>query len=241
MKKIDILNEVFTEKQRRWACYQMDVPKSEREISKTKATEMCKDVKHSKKKDENVKPKMKKKDLVEYINKKMINIVKENSGEIFIVTEIPALEKKEIFRFFEQLRQSGVINMFGSSPILNWTKEDLHRWLYGMGKDVESLESEIENLESEIEDLEYDNEEGENDGDIEMLQSELKNIRHLLENINYLLENKDEIRDILIRAALTRLENRGDRDPEITKVQRVFEQLSKECFKMWTTALYGNR
>ena len=144
MKKIDILNEVFTEKQRRWACYQMNAPKSERELSKTKATEMCKDVKHSKKKDENVKPKMKKKDLVEYINKKMINIVKENSGDIFIVTEIPALEKKEIFRFFEQLRQSGVINMYGSSPILNWTKEDLHRWLYGMGKDVESLESEIE-------------------------------------------------------------------------------------------------
>ena len=227
MKKIDILNEVFTEKQRRWACYQMDAPKSEREISKNKATEMCKDVKHSKKKDENVKPKMKKKDLVEYINKKMINIVKENSGEVFIITEIPALDKKEIFRFFEQLRQSGVINMFGSSPILNWTKEDLHRWLYGMGKDIESLESEIE-------DLEYDNEEGENDGDIGMLQSQL-------ENIKYLLENKDEIRNILIRAAMTRLENRGEEDPDLSKVQRVFETLAKECFKMWTTALYGNR
>jgi hypothetical protein len=227
MKKIDILNEVFTEKQRRWACYQMDAPKSEREISKTKATEMCKDVKHSKKKDENVKPKMKKKDLVEYINKKMINIVKENSGEVFIITEIPALDKKEIFRFFEQLRQSGVINMFGSSPILNWTKEDLHRWLYGMGKDIESLESEIE-------DLEYDNEEGENDGDIGILQSQL-------ENIEYLLENKDEIRNILIRAAMTRLENRGEEDPDLSKVQRVFETLAKECFKMWTTALYGNR
>ena len=228
MKKIDILNEVYTEKQRRWACYQMDAPKSEREISKTNATEMCKDVKHSKKKNENVKPKMKKKDLVEYINKKMKNMLSEQPNDgVFIITEIPALDKREIFRFFEQLRQSGVINMFGSSPILNWTKEDLHRWLYGMGKDIESLETEIE-------DLEYDNEEGENDGDIEMLQSQLENIR-------YLLENKNKIRDILIRAALTRLENRGEDDPDLPKVQRVFEQLAKECFKMWTTALYGNR
>ena len=169
---------------------------------------------------------MKKKDLVEYINKKITNIVKENSDGVFIVSEIPALDKKEIFRFFEQLRQSGVINMFESSRILNWTKEDLDRWLYGMGKDVESLESEIE-------DLEYDNEEGENDGDNEMLQSQL-------ENIKYLLENKNNIRDILIRGAMTRLENRGE-DPDLSKVQRVFEQLSKECFKKWTTALYGNR
>ena len=87
---------------------------------------------------------MKKKDLVEYINKKITNIVKENSDGVFIVSEIPSLDKREIFRFFEQLRQSGLINMFGSSPILNWTKDDLHRWLYGMGKDVESMESEIE-------------------------------------------------------------------------------------------------
>ena len=224
MKKIDIINEVYTEKQRKWASYQMDAPKSEREISKKDATEMCKDVKHSKKKNEIVKPKMKKKDLVEYINTKIS--LKEN-GEVFIVTEIPSVDKREIFRFFEQLRQSGVINMFGSSPILNWTKDDLHRWLYGMGKDVESMESEIEELE-------YDNEEGENDSDIELLQSQL-------EPIKYLLDNKNNIRDILIRGAMTRLENRGEEDPDLSKVQRVFENLAKECFKMWTTAIYGNR
>jgi hypothetical protein len=167
---------------------------------------------------------MKKKDLVEYINTKIS--LKEN-GEVFIVTEIPSVDKREIFRFFEQLRQSGVINMFGSSPILNWTKDDLHRWLYGMGKDPESMESEIEELED-------DNEEGENDSDIELLQSQL-------EPIKYLLENKNNIRDILIRGAMTRLENRGEEDPDLSKVQRVFESLAKECFKMWTTALYGNR
>ena len=224
MKKIDIINEVYTEKQRKWACYQMDAPKSEREISKKNATEMCKDVKHSKKKNEIAKPKMKKKDLVEYINTKIS--LKEN-GEVFIVTEIPSVDKREIFRFFEQLRQSGVINMFGSYPILNWTKDDLHRWLYGMGKDVESMESEIEELE-------YDNEEGENDSDIELLQSQL-------EPIKYLLDNKNKVRDILIRGAMTRLENRGEEDPDLSKVQRVFENLAKECFKMWTTAIYGNR
>jgi len=170
---------------------------------------------------------MKKKDLVEYINKKITNIVKENSDGVFIVTEIPALDKREIFRFFEKLRQSGVINMFGSSPILNWTKDDLHRWLYGMGKDPESMESEIEELED-------DNEEGENDSDIELLQSQL-------EPIKYLLDNKNNIRDILVRGAMTRLENRGEEDPDLSKVQRVFQNLAGECFKMWTTALYGNR
>lgn len=228
MKKIDILSEVYSEKQRRWACYQMNTPKSEREISKSDATEMCKDVKHSKKKDENVKPKMKKSDLLEYINSKMGKTLTEQpDDEVFIVNEIPPLDIREILRFLGQLRKSGVINMFGPSPILNWSEEDLHRWLYGMGKDVESLESEIE-------DLEYDNEEGENNGDITTLQSQL-------ENIKYLLENKNKIRDILIRAALTRLENRGEEDPGLSKVQRVFEQMAKECFKMWTTTLYGNR
>ena len=224
MKKIDILNEVYTEKQRKWACSQMNAPKSEREISKLKATEMCKDVKHSKKKKkETVNPKMKKKDLVEYINKKIS--LKEDRDEVFYVSEIPSPEKREIFIFFEQLRQSGVINMFGSSPILNWTKEDLHRWLYGMKKDIESIESEIE-------DLEYDNEEGENDYDIEMLESQL-------ENIKYLLENKQAVRDVLIRTALKRVEN-TDGNYDTRNVQRIFEKLAKEVFIMWTEVIYGN-
>jgi uncharacterized protein YlbG (UPF0298 family) len=221
MKKIDILNEVYTEKQRKWACSQMNAPKSEREISKLKATEMCKDVKHSKKKKkETVNPKMKKKDLVEYINKRVA--LKEDRDEVFYVSEIPSPEKREIFIFFEQLRQSGVINMFGSSPILNWTKEDLHRWLYGMKKDIESIESEIE-------DLEYDNEEGENDSEIELLESQK-------ENINYLLENKNKIRDILVRAAMTRIEN-SNGNLELSNVQRVFEKIAGECFKMWVSLL----
>jgi hypothetical protein len=221
MKKIDILDEVYSEKQRRWACWQMNAPKSEREISKSKATEMCKDVKHSKKKkEESVNPKMKKKDLVEYINKKLS--IKENTEDVFYVSEIPSPEKREIFKYFKNLRDSGVINMFGSHVILNWTKEDLHRWLYGMSKDIESIESEIE-------DLEYDNEEGENDSEIESLESQK-------ENINYLLENKNKVRDILIRAAITRIEN-SNGELELTIVQRVFEKISQECFKMWVSLL----
>ena len=50
------------------------------------------------------------------------------------------------------LRQSGIVNMFGASPILNWTKDDLHRFLYGERNDPESIESEIEEEE-------YDNDE----------------------------------------------------------------------------------
>jgi len=40
---------------------------------------------------------------------------------------------------------------------------------------------------------------------------------------------------------MTRLENRGEEDPDLSKVQRVFQSLAGECFKMWTTAIYGNR
>lgn len=221
MKKRDILDEVYTEKQRRWACYQMNAPKSEREISKTKATEMCKDVKHSKKKDENVNPKMKKKDLVEYVkSRKNIN----EQPEPFNIREMSRHDKNLIFRFFENLRESGLINMFGSHPILCWTKDDLERWLYGQSKDVESVESEIEELE-------YDNEEGENDSEIEHLQE-------FLGNINYMLETKNEVRDALIRTALKRIEN-TTRNHDINNVQRVFEKLAAESFKMWTTVMYG--
>ena len=169
MKKKDIVDEVYTEKQRKWACSQMNAPKSEREISKSNATEMCKDVKHSKKKkEESVNPKMKKKDLVEYISKKLS--IKENRDDVFVVNEIPSPEKREIFRFFKHLRDSGLINMFGSHVILNWTKQDLERWLYGQRSDIETLEEEIE-------DLEYDNDEGDSDGDIAILQNKIENIR----------------------------------------------------------------
>jgi hypothetical protein len=186
--------------------------------------------KSHRKKDESVNPKMKKKDLVEYINSKVkINESPDNAGgrQYFVIREMPSSDKIKVFKFLENLRQSGLINMYGASPILNWTKDDLHRWLYGMGKDPESLEEEIENLDY------YDEDEDEYDsnGDRNMLEEQLT-------HINYLLDNKQEIRDILVRAALARIEN-GDGNTELRNVQRVFEKMAGDSFKMWVSTVYG--
>jgi hypothetical protein len=68
--------------------------------------------------------------------------------------------------------------MYGASPLLNWTKDDLHRWLYGMGEDPESLEEEIENLDS----YDEDEDEGYSDGDRDSLEEQLNHINYLLDN-----------------------------------------------------------
>lgn len=224
MKKIDILNEVYTEKQRRWACWQMDAPKSEREISKYNATEMCKDVKRTKKNGKSIKPKMKKKDLVEYINKKIA--LREDDNEFFLINEMNGNEKKEIFKFLNALKFSGVINMHGSHPILCWTREDLERWLYGNRFDIESLKQKIEDLEYEDEE---DDEEGDNekedDGRIERIQNKI-------DLISYMLDTKDDVRDILISAAMERAENTSG-NLELNNIQRIFEKMAAEAWKMW--------
>jgi len=116
------------------------------------------------------------------------------------------------------IRQSGIINMFGSSSILNWTRDDLHRFLYGERNDPESIEREIEEEE-------YDNEDGENDNDISILEDQL-------EKINYLLDNKQKIRDVLIRATLNRIDN-TDGNHEIRNVQRIFEKMAQEAWHFW--------
>ena len=172
-------------------------------------------------------PKMKKGDLVEYINSKVkINEspVNESGDQFFVIMEMPSSDRVKVFKFLENLRQSGVINMYGASPILNWTKDDLHRWLYGMGKDPESLEEEIENLDY------YDEDEDDSNGDRNMLEEQLT-------HINYLLDNKQEIRDILVRAALARIEN-GDGNTELRNVQRVFEKMASDSVKMWISIIY---
>lgn len=187
--------------------------------------------KSHRRKDETLNPKMKKKDLVEYINsKKSLNESPEGRGEreYFIIREMPANDKVKIFKYLEALRSSGVINMYGASPILNWTKDDLYRWLYGMGKDPDSLRDEIDNYEYDDEDEDGDYR---NDGDYNLLETQLT-------NIEYLLENKQEIRDILVRAAMARIEARNG-DFELRNVQRVFEQMAKEAWKMWVSTVYG--
>ena len=170
-------------------------------------------------------PKMKKGDLVEYINSKKMMDEQRRGDRPIVVPEISGPDFHIVVQWLEKLRESGVINMFGCSPMLNWTEKDLHRWLYGQKQDPESIEEQIEELE-------YENEDGDNDSDIEMLESQL-------ESIKYLLENKQAVRDVLIRTALTRVEN-TDGNYETRNVQRIFEKLAKEVFVMWTEVIYGN-
>jgi len=170
-------------------------------------------------------PKMKKGDLVEYINSKKIMGEQRRGNRPIVVPEISGPDFRIVVQWLEKLRESGVINMFGCSPMLNWTEKDLDRWLYGQKQDPESIEEQIEELE-------YENEDGDNDSDIEMLENQL-------ETINYLLENKQAVRDVLIRTALTRVEN-TDGNYETKNVQRIFERLAKEVFIMWTEVIYGN-
>jgi GTPase SAR1 family protein len=148
----------------------------------------------------------------------------ESRGKkLHIVPELDRREFSVIVGWLEKLRESGLINMFGASPILNWTKNDLHRWLYGQSMDLESIERAIEELE-------YENEDGEND-------SEIDSMREQAEIIEYLLEKKQAVRDVLIRAALKRID-RTNGDHETKNVQRVFEKLANEAFRMWTSVVY---
>ena len=167
----------------------------------------------------NTNPKMKKKDLKEYIHSKFIvSEQRRDQYDFPRLNEITGQERRDIMKYFEILRQSGIVNMFGSYPILNWTRDDLYRFLYGERNDPESLENQIEEEE-------YDNEDGENDSDISMLEEKLK-------HINYLLDNKRYIRDVLIRAALQRIENTTG-NHEHNHVQRVFEKMGREAWEFW--------
>ena len=185
-------------------------------------------------KKESTNPKMKKGELMEYINfkksggvKKILKkeIVKEqrDRGPQF-VEEMNNYERRDVVRYLEYIRESGLLNMFGAYPLLNWTKDDMERWLYGQKQDIESIEYRIEELKDDYED--------DNESEIESLEEQLR-------IINYLLNNKQKIRDILIRTAMIRIEN-GNGDMETRNVQRVFEKLAKESWLMWTTAIHGH-
>ena len=184
---------------------------------------------------EKEKPRMTKKSLMEYIKnpkkvvKKVIkkDMIKEQYENLEVPEGFTGMDLKFIFKYLETLRKSGLINMFGASPLLNWTKEDMERWLYGQKQDIESIEYQIEELKNDYED-DY---EDDNESEIELLEEQLR-------IINYLLNNKQKIRDILIRTALKRIEN-GNGDMETRNVQRVFEKLAKESWVMWTTGIYG--
>lgn len=183
----------------------------------------------AKPKKETTNPKMKKGELIEYINfkknggvKKLRkkDIVKEqrNVG-VQVIDEMDNHDRRDVMRYLEYIRESGLLNMFGAYPLLNWTKGDMERWLYGQKQDIESIEYQIEELKDD------------NESEIESLEEQLR-------IINYLLNNKQKIRDILVRTAMKRIEN-GNGDMETINVQRVFEKLAKESWMMWTTGIYG--
>jgi hypothetical protein len=121
-------------------------------------------------------------------------------------------------KYLETIRQSGIINMFGAAPILNWTRDDLHRFLYGESNDPESIERQIEQEEDQYDD--------------EGIGSDIQRLEKELQLMNYLLDNKQKIRDILIRASLKRIDD-TDGNHETSNVQRVFEKMAKESWSFW--------
>jgi len=155
-------------------------------------------------------PKMSKKGLISYI--------KESKSNNMIVTEqnntnFERTNRRELFTYLEKIRESGIVNMYASPSILTYTKDDLYRFLFGIKKDPESIESLIDNS--------YD------DNKIESSEAELS-------TINYLLDNKQKIRDILIRIALNKMEENGIDDFETSTVNRYFDRAAKDAFKMFT-------
>jgi 3'-phosphoadenosine 5'-phosphosulfate sulfotransferase (PAPS reductase)/FAD synthetase len=125
-------------------------------------------------------------------------------------------ERRILNAYLIKLRDSGLENMFGVAPILNWTKDDLHRYLYGKRMDLESLES-----HGDYEDY-WD---GDEDDDTERNDE-------LIEIIRYLLEKKQEIRDILIRAALRRAEADGGEYSD-SRITSYFHRAANDALRMY--------
>ena len=90
---------------------------------------------------ETINPKMRKRDLVEYIKTSIIkeqNPPRYGGGDPYnfpFLREITHQERRDIMKYYETLRQSGIVNMFGSSSILNWTRDDLSKDFY-TGKEM---------------------------------------------------------------------------------------------------------
>lgn len=185
------------------------------------------------KREEN--PRMSKKELMEYVSNKTKKVVKKvykdevlkeasrDRFKQFDPDKWPDFNepgiKKQLMRYLEALRLSGVINMYGSWPILCWTEDDLQRWLYGQGQDLESIQSRIDG-----DDDYYDDEDSEPD------DKSIEKIHY--KQIKYLLDNKQKIRDLLVRVALKRAE-RLDKDFDTNIIQRLFENAAKDAFMIF--------
>ena len=165
--------------------------------------------------------------MVIWYEKKSELTEQRNNCDFPTLPGITGQETRDILKYLEKLRLSGLTNMFGAHPILNWAKDDLERWLYGMRKDLDSLEEEKERITDE---LEYDDE------DSMSYERDIESIEEEIEIIEYLLDNKRKIRDILIRAALAKIDQ-GDGNHETGNVQRVFERMAKDAWQMWVGLL----
>ena len=177
------------------------------------------------KEEESVNPKMKKGELMEYINTKKQSLSEQNFNipDDFVVPGLSRGDGGIAFRYLEALRNSGLVNMFGASIFLTYTLDDLERFLYGE-------RSTPNDIDSEIEDLEYENDEGDYDGEIESLEEKKENIKELL-------SLQQEVRDVLIRTSINRLELEG-KEQSLENVQRTFNRIHKEIFKMWIKMIY---
>ena len=174
---------------------------------------------------DSTKPKMKKGELMEYINTKKQSLSEQNFNipDDFVVPGLSRSDGGIAFRYLEALRNSGLVNMFGASIFLTYTTDDLERFLYGE-------RSTPNDIDSEIEDLEYENDEGDYDGEIESLEEKKENIKKLL-------SLQQEVRDVLIRTSINRLELEG-KEQSLENVQRTFNRIHKEIFKMWIKMIY---
>ena len=104
---------------------------------------------------------MTKKKLIEYIksSKKVVknttkkNMIKEQLQDFDVPEGFSTRDLLFVVRYLETIRRSGLTNMYEVASLLNWTKSDLERWLYGQSKDLDSLEDddEIEIIEKLIE------------------------------------------------------------------------------------------
>jgi hypothetical protein len=197
----------------------------EESISENKIVSLIKDKEN---------PRMTKKDLIEYVkSKKVVKKIKKEDmifeairRDTNIVDHARWFEPRErriLNAYLLKLRDSGLENMFGVAPILNWTKDDLQRYLYGKRMDLESLDRELYDGDEDYD--QYDDEE----------ETNLDNsgrIKRLIDIITYLLDNKQEIRDILVRAALRKAEADGG-DYSDSKITRYFHQAASDALLMY--------
>ena len=231
-KKNQLTEKFKSKKQQKYFYSKCDDASTKEEKKWCKMAKEFSDKTDFEKLPENEKKDIKESDIIKLIHtfekpkmtkKEFINYIKESKSNDMIVTErdnlnsdatnrIDRTNRRELFTYLEKIRESGIINMYGSPGILTYAKDDLYRFLIGLKKEPEYIESLI-----------YDSDD---EDKIESLEKELS-------TINYLLDNKQKIRDILIRTAMNKIEESGTDNYDLDNVQRYFDRAAKDAFKMF--------